>query len=227
MAALEAIHHSTSNDQSLIEDHLGLARRLARRYRDRGVEQDDLVQVARLALVKAAAGYDVSRGSFVPFAATTIRGELKRYFRDRAWVVRPPRRIQDLQAALTAQHDLDARADDPEHLARSVGAEVSDVREAMAARGCYACDSIDAAEAAGHPFRDEEGGFVAVENRMVLDQLWRDLGRDERRLLRWRFFDELTQQQIADRLGISQMQVSRRLSSLLARLRASVDQAAA
>jgi len=220
-------HEITPDEQALIEDHLQLATRLARRFRHRGVENDDLVQVARLALVKAASGYDPSRGSFVPFASTTIRGELKRYFRDHAWVVRPPRRIQDLQAAMAAQRDLQPQEVEPEQMADSLGENVADVREAMAARGCYTCDSIDAAEDSGHPFGESEDGFGAVENRLMLKRLWRGLARDERRLLQWRFFDELTQQQIADNLGISQMQVSRRLSKLLARLRASADPAAA
>jgi len=226
-ASTQSTDAITPVQQALIEDHLQLATRLARRLRRRGVDNDDLVQVARLALVKAATGYDPSRGSFIPFASTTIRGELKRYFRDHAWVVRPPRRIQDLQAELTAQRDLEPQKVVPEELAESIGADVADVREAMAARGCYTCDSIDAAEAAGHRFGHDEGGFAVVENRMLLKRLWRDLGRDDRRLLRWRFFDELTQQQIADRLGISQMQVSRRLSKLLARLRASAGAVAA
>lgn len=218
---------STPTDEALIEDHLELAQRIARRFRRRGVDLDDLVQVARLALVKAAAHYQPDRGPFAPYAATTISGELKRYFRDHAWVVRPPRRIQDLQAGLSAERELQPREADPRRFAEALGADVADVREAMAARGCFTCDSIESAEEAGHPFGVEDAGFAAVDDRLVLASLWRHLDADERQLLTWRYFDELTQQQIADRLGISQMQVSRRLSQLLARLRGRVEPLAA
>ena len=226
-ATITTTDRLTSEEQALVEQHLMLATRLARRFRHRGVDPDDLVQVARLALVKAAAGYDESRGSFVPYASTTIRGELKRHFRDHAWMVRPPRRIQEVQAALSAQRDLQPQQADPQVLAEAIGSDVSDVREALAARGCYTCDSIDAAEDSGHPFGQDEDGFALIDDHLTLQQLWRELTVEERRLLRWRYFDELTQQQIADRLGISQMQVSRRLSRLLARLRGSLQPVAA
>jgi len=214
-------------DDALIEDHLELANRIARRFRRRGVDLDDLIQVARLALVKAASHYESDRGAFAPYAATTISGELKRYFRDHAWAVRPPRRIQDLQAGLSVERELRPRQQDPELLAESLGASVADVREAMAARGCFTCDSIESAEEGGHPFGTEDAGFATVEDRLVLASLWRQLDAAERRLLVWRYFDELTQQQIADRLGISQMQVSRRLTKVIARLRAEAGPAAA
>ena len=205
---------------TLVEDHLDLAVRIARRYSGRGVEREDLEQVARLALVKAAHHYDPDRGPFGPFAATTVRGEVKRYFRDLAWGVRPPRRIQELQARMSAEPSPDGRDEDPWTLAARLGAPVADVREAMAARGCFACDSIDAADDAGHTFGVEDDRFDRVDERESFRALCVGLSDDDRRLLAWRDVEELTQQQIADRLGISQMQVSRRLSRLLEGLRA-------
>ena len=88
--------------ESLVHEHLPLARRLATQFSGRGVELDELVQVASLALVKAAHGFDEDRGAFAPYATATIRGDIKKYFRDHAWSVRPPRRVQELQAAITA-----------------------------------------------------------------------------------------------------------------------------
>lgn len=208
-----------STVHTLVEEHLDLAVRIARRYSGRGVEREDLEQVARLALVKAAHHYDPERGPFAPFAATTVRGEVKRYFRDLAWGVRPPRRVQELQARMSAEPALDGRDEDPWTMARRLGEPVAAVREAMAARGCFACDSIDAAEDGGHWFGLEDERFETIEQRETFRALCVGLSDGDRRLLAWRFVDELTQQQIADRLGISQMQVSRRLSRLLEGLR--------
>lgn len=208
-----------STVHTLVEDHLDLAVRIARRYSGRGVEREDLEQVARLALVKAAHHYDPDRGPFGPFAATTVRGEVKRYFRDLAWGVRPPRRVQELQARMSAEPAPDGRDEDPWTMARRLGEPVADVREAMAARGCFSCDSIDAAEDGGHWFGLEDERFETIEQRETFRALCVGLSDDDRRLLAWRFVEELTQQQIADRLGISQMQVSRRLSRLLEGLR--------
>ncbi|MEH3032824.1 MAG: sigma-70 family RNA polymerase sigma factor [Aeromicrobium erythreum] len=203
----------------LVEDHLPLADRIARRYGHRGVDADDLQQVARLALVKAARGFDPERGDFAPFAAATVRGEVKRYFRDLAWDVRPPRRVQELQARLSAEIDHDPRETDLTELAERLGVDPAEVREAAAARGCFTCDSIDAAEAAGHPFAVVDERLDLVEDWQAFRRLRRSLDDDACRLLTWRFLEGLTQQEIADRLGISQMQVSRRLSTLLTRLR--------
>lgn len=215
----------TTIDDVLIEDHLDLASRLARGYRGRGVEPDDLVQVARLALVKAARRYEAERGAFAPFAATTIRGELKRYFRDRAWGVRPPRRIQELQAQLSQEFEANPRESDARRLAERLDAPVADIREAQAARGCYSCDSVEAAEEAGHPFAVNDERYEQIDQWESFCTLCHHLTDDEKNLLRWRFIDELTQQRIADRLGISQMQVSRRLSALLSRLRRQAEAA--
>ncbi len=214
-------------NEHLVLDHLALASRLARTYRGRGVEADDLEQVARLALVKAADGYDAERGSFAPFAAATIRGELKRHFRDKAWGVRPPRRLQELQARIHAEHSGEITAGNVERIAGELGADVHDVREAAAARGCYSPASIDAAQEAGHDMGRTDERFDRVDEWVTFTGLCKDLTDDERQLLVWRFVDERTQQEIADLVGISQMQVSRRLKQLLDRLRAAAGPQAA
>jgi RNA polymerase sigma-B factor len=215
---------ATTDQHALILDHLSLATRLARGFRGRGVDLDDLEQVARLALVKAAAGFDAARGEFPAFAAATIRGEIKRYFRDRAWSVRPPRRVQETQALIQAEHcGSSLTTADVASLADRLGVPVAEVSEAAAARGCYSPDSLDAAEGGGHLTGVADPRLDQVDEWLTLLSLWRGLPVADRQLLRWRFVDDLTQQAIADRLGISQMQVSRRLSALLTRLRIAAD----
>lgn len=216
---------ATTHDQHLlIVDHLPLAARLARGYRGRGVDADDLEQVARLALVKAAAGFDEGRGAFAAFATATIRGELKRHFRDRAWGVRPPRRLQELQARLGAEHDgTDITTAQIAELAERLDVPAADLTEAVAARGCYAPDSIDAASDAGHEMGGTDARLDMVEDWVTFTVLCRDLSRPDRQLLQWRFVEDLTQQEIAQHLDISQMQVSRRITALLARLRTAAE----
>ncbi len=216
-----------SSTAELIDDHLPLAHHVAASYRGRGVEIDDLVQVARLALVKAAQGYDADRGSFVPYATVTIRGELRRHFRDHAWSVRPPRRIQELHAALMSELDADPRQQDPHVLARRVGVDVAQVREALRARDLFTSASIDTPESPAHWVGADDERLDRVDEWLALRGLWATLETAERRLLYWRFVDELTQQQIADRLAISQVQVSRRLTRLLSRLRSQAETPAA
>lgn len=210
---------------SLIEDHLPLAAHLARTYRGRGVEDDDLLQVARLALVKAAERFDADRGAFAPYAASTIRGEIKRYFRDHAWSVRPPRRLQELQARIGAETAAGGSwTERPEAIAAQLGETVADVREALAAGGCFTTDTLDDGMGAAALTED---GYALVDAWLTVRSLRTTLTDDERRLLAWRFVDELPQREIATRLGISQMQVSRRLSALLSRLRREVGDVAA
>jgi RNA polymerase sigma-B factor len=215
----------TMRTGSLIQDHLPLAAHLARLYRGRGVEDDDLLQVARLALVKAADRFDPDRGDFAPYAASTIRGEIKRYFRDHAWSVRPPRRLQELQARIAAETSVGGSwTDRPEAIAAQLGATVAEVREALAAGGCFTADSLDDGIGAAALTED---GYARVDAWLTVRSLRTTLTDDERRLLAWRFVDELPQREIATRLGISQMQVSRRLSALLSRLRREVGDVAA
>lgn len=213
---------ATSTQHDLIITHLGLASRLARGFRGRGVDADDLEQVANLALVKAAAGFDESKGVFAAFATATIRGEIKRHFRDRAWGVRPPRRLQELQAQLSAEHSGDVTSANVQQLADRLGADPRELREAAAARGCYSPDSLDSALEAGHERGAVDDRLEQVDEWVSFCRASRALTLQERQLLQWRFVEDRTQQDIADRLHISQMQVSRRLSSLLSGLRDAV-----
>lgn len=212
--------------EELVLDHLGLATALARRYSGRGVDMDDLEQVARLALVNAARRYESAQGAFAPFATATIHGELKRHFRDRAWMVRPPRRLQEIQALISAEQLPDITGANVDELAERLGVTPQELKDAAAARGCFHPDSMDDLRSRREFARDDENLDLVVEWTTVSRPL-RDLDRTARQLLQWRFVDGLTQQVIADRLGISQMQVSRRISKVLDTLRGHPDLAAA
>jgi RNA polymerase sigma-B factor len=210
--------------ESLVHEHLPLARRLATQFSGRGVELDELVQVASLALVKAAHGFDEDRGAFAPYATATIRGDIKKYFRDHAWSVRPPRRVQELQAAITAATDEAPSAGDVDALADALDVEPDDITEALTARGCFRSESTDREVGAsgltiGETLSCRDDELDQVDEWVTFCRLCRGLGRDERELLRMRYVDDLTQQEIGDRLGVSQMQVSRRLRRVLDDLR--------
>lgn len=223
-------------EDEIIRRHLSLARSLARRYVDRGADLDDLVQVANLALVKAMRGFDADKGAFVPFATATILGELKRHFRDHCWSVRPPRRLQELQVDITratADHwQANAGAPTSGELAATLHVDVAHVREARAATGCYHAASLDVsvredAQTRGDLLVDDSRDHDHVEDIQTIRTAMRDLQPRERELIDMRFFKDMTQQQIADRTGVSQMQVSRRLARLLDELRASLGTVAA
>ncbi|QIK65260.1 sigma-70 family RNA polymerase sigma factor [Nocardioides sp. HDW12B] len=215
----------------VVELHLEVAESIASRYRRRGVAEDDLVQVAYLGLVKAARGFDVDAGhDFLAYAVPTIRGEVRRYFRDMAWVVRPPRRLQDLQARISAAgEDLSqilGRSARPSEIAASLGQDEEEVLEAMAANGCFAPTSLDAPTSADSPGSlgdllpdEDEGDVAALEARMLLVPVLDSLSPRDRRIVFLRFCAQVTQREIAEELGITQMQVSRLLARILDDLR--------
>jgi RNA polymerase sigma-B factor len=214
----------------LVEANLGVARSIAKRYRHRGVSDEDLQQVAYLALVRVARSYDHSTGhDFLSYAVPSIRGEVQRYFRDLGWVVRPPRRVQEVQGRISACESALStglgRPPTPTDLAEELGEDESDVREAMAANGCFAPTSLDQLVGAtetcsiGDQLGVDERGLAAAEARVVLRPLVRRLTARQRRILEMRFFGDCTQQEIADEIGVTQMQVSRLLGSLMARMR--------
>lgn len=215
----------------VVELYLEVAESIASRYRRRGVGEEDLVQVAYLGLVKATQGFDVDAGhDFLAYAVPTIRGEVRRYFRDMAWVVRPPRRIQDLQARISsAGEDLSqtlGRSARPSEIAELLGEDEEDVLEAMASNGCFAPTSLDAPTAAdslgslGDLLPDEDQGDVAaLEARMLLMPALDSLSPRDRRIVFLRFCAQVTQREIAEELGITQMQVSRLLARILTDLR--------
>ena len=204
--------------------NLEVARTIARRFRNRGVPDDDLEQIACMALVRAAQGFDPAKADdFLTYAIPTIRGEVKRYFRDHAWTVRPPRRVQEVQAALLSS-GLDL-ALDPNELASRLDLPVDDVREALGARGCFHTRPLDAPLAGRGSMSildllpGQEGGLDAVEARLILRTLTRELEPRERLILYLRFVEDRTQQEIGDEIGVTQMQVSRLLAGILARMR--------
>jgi RNA polymerase sigma-B factor len=214
----------------LIEAHLGLAEHLARRFAHRGEAYDDLVQVGSLALVKAVDRFDPERGvEFTTFATRTIIGELKRHFRDRGWAVRAPRRIQELylqigQAISVLSQEI-GRSPGIREIAIATGATEDDVIEALEAGQGYRSSSLDAPGPDGEPLGSRIGSydtaFSDAEHRATLSPHLSKLPERERLILTLRFVEGLTQSEIADRIGISQMHVSRLLSRSLAALRSS------
>lgn len=219
----------------LIEAHLGLAEYLARRFSNRGEPLDDLVQVASTGLIKAVDRFEPERGlEFSTYATHTIVGELKRHFRDKGWAVRVPRRMQELHLRLstlvnTLNQDLGRSPTIPE-IAVAAGVSEEEVLEAMEAGQAYRFTSIDA------PVGGEDGGSLAstlgdddvsmvdVEHRVALSPLIAKLPARQQHILHLRFFEGLTQSEIASRLSISQMHVSRLLARSLAQLRQDASQ---
>lgn len=229
-------HERVLLEDELVHRYLSLARHLAGRYAGRGADREDLVQVASFALVKAIRGFDHEKGEFVPFATVTILGEIKKYFRDQCWGVRPPRRIQQLQADIASATErrlqAEARSPDDSDLAEELGADVSDIREAQAARSCFSPSSLDQpTRLGGRPLGEsltmEESAYDFIEEWVSVAPLCRQLDDAERELLRLRFVEDKTQQEIAAIIGVSQMQVSRRLSKLLETLRSEAQQSSA
>lgn len=223
-------------DDELIRLNMVVAREVARRYTGRGLAADDLEQVAYVGLVKAVKGFDAEKGSeFLSFAVPTIRGELQRWFRDAGWTVRPPRSVQELQAQITrAQDDLVHRLGRPataQEIADALDEEIEAVLRAMAASGCFIASSLDAPTAGdgeegtewASRLGEADPGYAHVEARVALRPLLRDLDERELTMLRMRFVDGATQTQIGTTLGVTQTQVSRRMSALLARLRTQLD----
>jgi len=218
----------------VVELNMRVAEAIASRYRNRGIGDDDLTQVAYLALTKAARRFDADAGhDFLSFAVPTIRGEVRRHFRDSGWMVRPPRKLQELQSRIFgAQSDLAAatgRSPSPSELARHLGAELADVEEALAAEGCFRPTSLDRTigrdgdVTIGELLSEEDGSQSAVDARVVLKPAVRRLSERDRRVVRLRFFDDCTQQEIAEQIGVTQTQVSRLLSRILRELRDDLD----
>lgn len=217
----------------LIEINMGVAESIAGRYRHRGISDEDLQQVAYLALVRVAHCYDHSSGhDFLSYAVPSIRGEIRRHFRDRGWMVRPPRRVQELQGRISATESalasLLGHPPTAADLAQELDVPEADVEEALAATGCFTPTSLDQVvitdtTSIGDQLGRPEPGLEAVEARVVLAPVVRRLNARERRILELRFFGQCTQQEIADDIGVTQMQVSRLLQALLARLRAQLQ----
>jgi len=215
----------------LITMHLPLVQHLAWRYRDRGELHDDLVQVGTVGLIKSVDRFDPDMGAeFSTYATPTILGEIKRHFRDRAWAVRVPRRLQELQSQVASRTDeltrTLQRSPTVAELAASLDVTQEDILDALEARHAYATDSLEAAgDADESPTLNQrigmdEPGFEEIEDREALRPLLEQLPERERRIIGLRFFHNMSQTQIAEEVGISQMHVSRLLARSLGTLRA-------
>ncbi|MDF3297950.1 RNA polymerase sigma factor SigF [Streptomyces tropicalis] len=214
----------------LVRMHLPLVEHLARRFRNRGEPLDDLTQVATIGLIKSVDRFDPDRGvEFSTYATPTVVGEIKRHFRDKGWAVRVPRRLQELRLALTTAtaelSQLHGRSPTVHELAEKLAISEEEVLEGLESANAYSTLSLDV------PDTDDESPAVAdtlgaedlalegVEYRESLKPLLEDLPPREKRILLLRFFGNMTQSQIAQEVGISQMHVSRLLARTLAQLR--------
>ena len=212
---------------------LPLAEHIARRYDGRGEPRDDLLQTARVGLLNAIDRFNPDSGNdFLSFAVPTIMGEVKRYFRDNGWAVHVPRRLKESRAQITtATAELSqrmGRAPTPTELAGALGMDRQDVVETLIAAQCYQTKSLDApvggdgddSPSVVDRLGNHDTCINAVDNREALRPLLAQLPEREREILTMRFYGYKTQSQIAQRLGISQMHVSRLLARSLAQLRA-------
>jgi len=229
LAALEA---GTSEHEkiraALIERHLPLVTFMARKFADRGEPLDDLIQVGTIGLIKAIDRFEISKGfEFSTFATPTIVGEIKRHFRDKTWAVRVPRRLQELGASVTkATTELTQKLDrspTPKEIAKHLGITIDEVAEALESNAAYSTVSLDVTSdtstSIGESFGALDEALEGVEYRESLKPLLAQLDDREKRILQMRFFDNLSQSQIATELGISQMHVSRILTKVLSHLR--------
>jgi RNA polymerase sigma-B factor len=223
--------------EALVERFLPLARQLARRYQRAEEPLEDLIQVAALGLIKAIDRFNPDRDvAFSSYAVPTILGELKRHFRDRTWAVRVPRDLQELalkvDRAVSELSRESHRSPSVTQISQRVGASEEQVLEALEASGAYRATSFDAPrpggdEDLGDSLGDAVGlldtGFGLAEDRATLDRLMQSIGPREREVLRLRFVEDMTQAEIGEHIGVSQMQISRLIRQSLARLRAAAE----
>lgn len=229
-ATLTDIAEQQSCLDEIVLLNAGVAEALAGRYSQRGADPEDLVQVAYLGLVKAVQGYRIGEGpGFLAYAVPTISGEIKRYFRDHGWMVRPPRRLQELRsAAATTEADLEqawGRPPTKTEVAQDLGVPVDELAEAEQSRAGFTALSLDApvrsdgTAALGDMLVDESDAFAHVDDAEMLRPALAMLSPRDRHILLLRFVRGLTQEQIGNEIGVSQMQVSRLLSRILDGLR--------
>ncbi|WP_205472494.1 sigma-70 family RNA polymerase sigma factor [Nocardioides sp. SYSU D00038] len=202
-----------------------VAHAVAHRYRGRDVEMADLEQVACLALVRAAQRFDPERSeNFLTYAVPTITGELRRYFRDHGWTVRPPRRLQEVRSQVSSVRDTlpsdeFGRPASEREIAKVLDLPVGDVSEALRLDTCFSPDSLDVDPATSPRVVSVDDGHDAPEARAILEPLLGRLTERQRRLVHLRFVRDLTQSEIGAELGVSQVQVSRLLAQVYDTLR--------
>lgn len=222
--------------EQLIVSHLNLVRFLASKFKNRGEPIDDLIQVGTIGLIKAIDRFDPARGlEFTTFATPTIMGEIKRHFRDKGWSVRVPRRLQELSAKVNqATDDLTRELQRPPSVAEvagRLGASVDEVLEAMESSSAYNSvplegagqSAADDAPSIIDRYATEDGDLAISDDRMVIDEVISEFTLREQEIVRMRFQQGLTQVEIAERLGISQVQVSRMLRKVLKQVQEKLD----
>jgi RNA polymerase sigma-B factor len=219
---------------ALVAWHLALVEHCARRFRNRGEPHEDLVQVGTIGLIKAIDRFDLERGvEFSTYATPTIIGEIKRYFRDKGWAIRVPRRLQELRMQITSttadMTQVLGRSPTPRELAEAIGCSLEEVVEGIESSNAYSTLSLDAAddgaEEGGASILEmiglDDAGLEHIEIRESIKPLLEALPSREKQILLLRFFKNRTQAQIATEIGVSQMHVSRLLSRTLEQLRTS------
>ena len=237
-----ALFDSYKNDGSLeardelIVSHLNLVRYLAAKFKNRGEQFDDLMQVGTIGLIKAIDRFDTDRGlEFTTYATPTIMGEIKRHFRDKGWSVRVPRRLQELSAKVNAAtEELSSelsRSPSVEEVAERVGASVEEVLEAMESSSAYSAVSLETAGASEDEdapslldhYVSEDSDLALSDDRLALDQILSHVSPREQEVIRMRYDEGLTQLEIAEKLGISQVQVSRLLRKTIEHIREKME----
>ncbi len=222
--------------QQLIVNHLNLVRFLASKFKNRGEPLEDLIQVGTIGLIKAIDRFDPSRGlEFTTYATPTIMGEIKRHFRDKGWSVRVPRRLQELSQKINQANDELTRelqrSPSVEEIAHELGASVDEVLEAMESSSAYSSvplegggqgDDDEAPSVIDH-YASIDQDLAASDDRMILEEAIADFSPREQEIIRMRFLEGMTQVEIAKRLGISQVQVSRLLRRTLQRVQEKID----
>jgi RNA polymerase sigma-B factor len=228
-------HRSIRN--RLVERHMGLAAHIAKRFSRPGVADDDLRQVAMLGLVKAVDRFDPGYGvPFAAFAGSTIEGELKRHFRDHSWVVRVPRSAKDLHLLVRRATDelvqASGRSPTVDEIATHLGVERDDVLRGLAASSAYHVGTIQPGGSDGEAetpidridaLATDEAGYDNAVDADLVSRLLAQLPEREQRIVRLRFYEQQSQEQIAEAVGVSQMQVSRLLRASFEKLRGWMD----
>jgi RNA polymerase sigma-B factor len=236
-AQLDATSDAAESERlraDIAELYLPVVQQQARRYSGRGESFDDLVQAGCIGLMKAINRFRTDHGSeFMHFALPTINGELKRYFRDFCWTVRPTRRIQELRVdvarAMSELRQTHHREPDVADVAEFLDADRREVEEAIASAGCYSPTSLDAPVDGGRDdtltavLGDEDAGFERADAHVMLATAVSRLAPRDRYILGLRFFRGLTQREIADEIGVTQMQVSRLLTRMMLVLREQLE----
>jgi RNA polymerase sigma-B factor len=220
---------------SLVRLHLPLVEHCARRFRNRGEPLEDLVQVGTIGLIKSVDRFDTERGvEFSTYATPTIIGEIKRYFRDKGWAIRVPRRLQELRMLISAAtgeltQSL-GRSPTPRELAEVIGCSVEEIIEGIESSNAYSTLSLDATDDGDgsasmlDAIGIDDEGLEHVEIRESIKPLLDRLEPREKKILLLRFFKNMTQSQIAEEIGVSQMHVSRLLNRTLEQLRTSMEE---